>query len=41
MAAKKPKPVPKKPAGPPTVTCGDCDKKWPVGTAHCECGYEL
>jgi len=38
MAAKKPKPVPKTP---PTVTCGDCDKKWPEGTVHCECGYEL
>jgi len=26
---------------PPTVTCGDCDRKWPAGTVHCECGYEL
>jgi len=38
MSAKKPKPVQKPPA---TITCGDCDKKWPVGTVHCECGYEL
>ena len=31
----------KEPTGPPTVTCGDCDKKWPEGTVHCDCGYEL
>lgn len=24
-----------------SITCGDCDKKWPEGTTHCDCGYEL
>lgn len=25
----------------PFLSCGDCDKKWPVGTEHCTCGYKL
>ena len=52
MVAKKivakpkaaPKPEVKEKAAPkekPFLRCGDCDKKWPVGTTHCDCGYEL
>ena len=41
MATKKPV-VKKQKQVDLTVTCGDCDRKYPAGTSRCpHCGYQM